>query len=139
MTLWERLDEEFSRYPVLVARGAPDDAIRRAEAALGLAFSEPYREFLRRYGGAIVGSAAVHGLACAEAMGNESVVDLTARFRRDRWPGTEDWYIVSFDGAGNPVGLDERGEVWLSDHDTREIVRLASSFEEFLELRLRGA
>jgi hypothetical protein len=28
--------------------------------------------------------------------------------------------------------------VWLSDHDGHEIVRVASSFEEFLELKMSG-
>jgi len=49
------------------------------------------------------------------------------------WPSIEDWYIVSDDGFGNPIGIDPKGKVWLSDHDSGfEKVKLADSFDEFL-------
>ncbi len=40
----------------------------------------------------------------------------------------------SDDGRGNPIGCKPDGYVWLSDHDAGfEQVKLADSFEEFLE------
>jgi hypothetical protein len=141
MTVWDELDREFARFPMMVAHGVSEDIVNAAEAQIGCIFGESYREFLRRYGGGLVGDAPILGLDCAEAMGQDlwSVVETTERFRRDKWPGVDAWYIVSVDGAGNPVGLDKQGAVWLSDHDSREIVLVASSFEQFLLLKLRGA
>jgi hypothetical protein len=65
-------------------------------------------------------------------MGDESVVDLTRRFQADGWRGTENWYVISFDGAGNPVGMDRDGHVWLSDHNSGDIVDVAANFEAFV-------
>ena len=63
---------------------------------------------------------------------NWSVTQLTMYYRNQNWPGTENWYIVSDDGSGNPFGVDPEGKAWLSDHDTGEIVAVAEDFEEFL-------
>ena len=140
MTVWDELEREFARFPVMVACGVSEDAVNAAEVQIGCIFDASYRQFLRRYGGGLVGDGPILGLACAEAMGNDlwSVVETTERFRRDKWPGADAWYIVSVDGAGNPVGVDKQGVVWLSDHDAHEIVRIASSFQEFLERKLGG-
>lgn len=140
MTVWEALDKEFVKYPMMVATGVPDSAISEVEAQLHVTFADAYRTFLRRYGGAMVGDSPILGLACADAMGSDlwSVAEVTERFRRDAWPGTAGWYIISVDGAGNPIGVDENGEVWLSDDDTGEIVRMAHNVEEFLRRKVQG-
>jgi cell wall assembly regulator SMI1 len=138
MSIWLKLENEFRKFPILAAQGVTDDVIDLAEIAVGMEFPESYREFLRRYGGAIVGSVPIFGLVRAEPMGDNlwSVVDVTERFRREKWPGVEAWCIVSMDGAGNPVGFDRQGQIWLSDHDTHEVVMMAATFEALLERSL---
>jgi len=62
-----------------------------------------------------------------------SVVDLTNFYRNQHWPYIGEWYVVSDDFDGNPIGIDPDGKVWLLDHDSGfEKVKLADSFEEFL-------
>jgi cell wall assembly regulator SMI1 len=133
---WAELDAKFARYPFLRA-GAVDPAeVDAASGAVRVNFPEDYREFLLRHGGAIVGPYPVFGVRSVEAMGNEwSVVEMTKRFRSDRWPGTDDWAIISSDHAGNPVGIDTDGRVWVSDHDFGGISLVADSFEDFLRKR----
>jgi len=62
----------------------------------------------------------------------ESVVDLTNHFRKQQWPGAENWVVFSMDQGGNPIGLDADGRVWLSDRDCCQIVAICQTFEEFL-------
>jgi hypothetical protein len=64
--------------------------------------------------------------------GDWSVVELTEQHRARRYPGAERWAIFSDDGFGNPVGFDEFGRVWISDHDSCEFVCLESSFEDWV-------
>ena len=52
----------------------------------------------------MVGADPVFGLRQAEVMGMPySVVDNTSHFRKQRWPGVENWYVISMDGGGSPV------------------------------------
>jgi hypothetical protein len=64
------------------------------------------------------------------------VVDVTEHFRRQSWPGTDQWYVVSMDHAGNPIGVDDAGTVNSFDHDAGVMVQVASDFESFLLLCL---
>jgi hypothetical protein len=57
---------------------------------------------------------------------------VTARFRADKWEPTDEWAVVSMDLAGNPIGLTSEGEVWVSDHDSGETRKVATTFEEFV-------
>lgn len=130
---WSALEGQFARHPFL--RGGPvrPEEIDDASAALQVSFPEDYREFLLRHGGAIVGRYPVFGLRPTEPMGNEwSVVEVNQRYRTDRWPGVDDWLIVSVDHAGNPMGIDADGRVWVSDHDFGGISPIADNFEHFL-------
>ena len=61
---------------------------------------------------------------------DDLVVDMTRHYRGQRWPGTEGWYVVSGDGGGSPIGMDQEGRVWLSDHG--DVVAFAASFEAFV-------
>jgi hypothetical protein len=61
-----------------------------------------------------------------------SFVEVTAKFRRQFWPGADRWAIISMDHSGNPIGLDETGRVWISDHDAGAIQVIAQDFEGFL-------
>ena len=139
---WQVLDDIFSRTPILKSEEVEFDEISAAEGEVGVVLSDDYKEFVHRYGGAIVGQFRVFGLRKAVPMGrNEgSFVEVTNSFRRQRWPGVEKWAIISTDHAGNPIGLDAEGKIWISDHDARAVQTIAASFEAYLRkqcLKLR--
>jgi hypothetical protein len=129
-----RLEEEFRSFPVMSSGPPAESAWKMELARLDFSPPEDYVEFIRRFGGSIVGSYSIIGVGASSAMGSEeeSVADFTAMFRADGWPGSDDWIVFSKDLAGNPIGLDKNGAVWTWDHDSREIVKLADSFELFL-------
>lgn len=135
------LDELFGRMPVLKAGGpvSPQE-LDDAERRVGVPLPPDYREFVQRYGGAIVGSLPIFGLRNAEAMADRdfSVVDMTKRMRADRWEPTDEWAVISLDLGGNPIGINSAGEVWISDHDFGEVWKLADTFEAFVLLQLSG-
>lgn len=130
---WKLLDEEFNRFPALKGGEVPFEEIDAASDAIGISFPQEYRDFIRRYGSAIVGSFPIFGLRPIDALGNQwSVIDTNRYYRRQQWIGVESWLIVSADLSGNPIGIDTQGVVWLSDHDYGSIEELARTFEEFL-------
>jgi len=131
---WQALDELFSKTPILKAEGVEPDEISAAEQDVGVVLDADYKEFVRRYGGAIVGPFRVFGLRKAVPMGKneESFVQVTKTFRRQRWPGVEKWAVISTDHGGNPVGLDAEGKVWIYDHDARVAQVIAANFEGYL-------
>ena len=131
---WQALDELFARFPILKSEVVASSEIAAAEGSVGVALAEDYKEFIGRYGGAIVGPYRVFGLRKAPAMGrNEgSFVEVTISFWLQRWPGVEQWAIISADHAGNPIGLDAEGKIWISDHDARAVQAIAENFEAHL-------
>jgi len=129
-----RLDDDFEKHPATVAGPVPMPEVAALEQRTGFSLPQDYLEFVARYGGGIVGPYVIHGLRAAEAMGDDeaSALDVTWRFRKQRWRGTEAWLVISADHAGNPVGLDKDGKVWISDHDAGVVEIIASSFEAYL-------
>ena len=111
--------------------------IDAAEKHIGLKFAPDYREFLERYGGAMVGSLPVIGFRQAEVMGPATVTVINDRFRAFGWEPTEEWVVISVDLAGNPIGITSQGEVWVSDHDFGETVMVAPTFEDFVLQQLK--
>src|SRR2546426_5591475 len=134
---WRALDETFADTPILRAEGVASDEIAAAELQVGVTLSADYKEFIHRYGGAIVGPYPVFGLRKAAPMGNgeESFIEVTRHFRRQRWPGVEQWAVISIDHAGNPIGLDANGKAWISDHDARAVQIIADNFEHYVRKR----
>jgi len=134
---WQAMDEMFREDPVLRAGEVPYEEIDAAAAQAGFQLGSDYREFVHRYGGGIVGPYRVYGLRRAPAMGRKegSVFDITRDFIRQRWPGVNDWLVISTDHAGNPVGLDKDGKMWISDHDAGVVEVIANSFEDYLRKR----
>jgi hypothetical protein len=130
----DSLKRGFDRHPIL-SSGAPDTQLWDSELArLDLTPADDYIEFIRLFGGSIVGSYTIVGVGASPAMGAEesSVVELTRTFRADGWPGTEQWIVFSNDLAGNPIGMDRHGVIWTWDHDSGQTMQLADSFESFL-------
>ena len=116
------------------AEGVPQSEIDEAASQLGIPFPQDYQEFLRRYGGGHAGSLSVAGLREWELAGRTdwSVTELTEHFRRQQYPGVDRWVIFSGDGFGNPIGFDDLGRIWISDHDHFEFVCIEASFEDWI-------
>ena len=135
--VWEMLKEEFDQYPSDMGGSIKDiKEIFKAEELLSLKFSSFYKKFLMLYGSAIFDGFFVYGLRKQRSMDDSlwSVMDQTNFYKNTQnWPGIDDWYIVSDDGRGNPIGINPKGEVWLSDHDSQfEHIKLADDFEDFI-------
>lgn len=128
------LDTMFRESPVMCAGTATREEVDQLESSIGFRLPDDYREFVERFGGAIVGPFSVYGVQGSDAMGDDesSALDVTNRFRSDGWQGTDQWLVVSMDHSGNPVGLDREGKVWISDHDAGAIQELAPTFEDYL-------
>lgn len=134
----KRLRGEFDSFPSMVAESRPDvDEIARAASELGVPFTDGYIEFVREFGGAMVGPYPIFGLRPVSVMGKRrwSVVELTNLYRQRSVPGTDDWVVFSEDHAGNPVGFDANGTVWTHDHDFGGITKLCDSFEQYVRER----
>lgn len=127
-------DNEIAGRHITQAVDVPsEDEIFEAARILCCTFDPSYIEFLQRYGGAMVGSLPIYGLRPVNVMGNRwSVVDVTQWFRHEGWPGVSEWYVISEDGFGNPIGIAPDGQVMIADHDVGQLSVLTSNFEEFL-------
>lgn len=133
--MFENLQADLAHHPVLVAGPAPTSQIDRIEAYAGFHLPPSYREFVSRFGAAIVGPYPVYGSGAAEAMGSEgsSVITVTERFRADRWPGCTGALVISMDHAGNAITMDGSGQVTRFDHDTGANELVSESFEQFVD------
>jgi cell wall assembly regulator SMI1 len=127
-----RLDALFERWPVLVGTSVAPEEVTVAEADVGIPFPDDYREFICRYGGALVGRCPIFGLRPTDALGERYVTNVTRRYRDQKWPYVEYWAVFSEDDAGNPIGMTALGRVMCFDHDVRKLSEIAPSFEEFL-------
>lgn len=115
--------------------GASIEEIEGAQSKLGVIFDPDYINFVRAFGGSFVG-VPIYGFNNSKMLESLSVVELTDRFRRDGWPGTEGAYVISMDMSGNPVMIDACGGVFTYDHDSGDMRSLAVSFREFIEAAL---
>ena len=133
--MFDQLDADLKGDRVLVAGPAPLSGIDAIEAFAGFRLPASYRDFVKRYGAAIVGPFPVYGIGASEAMSakDASVVDVTERFRGGEWPSVLETLVISTDHAGNPITLDGDGRVQRYDHDCGVIELISKSFEGFLE------
>jgi hypothetical protein len=129
-----QLDADFAKHPVLVAGPASAADIAELEAFASSPLPADYKVFVARYGGAIVGPYSVFGFGASDAMGDDesSAIQVTERFRSQRWPGCESALVISMDHAGNAITLDQQGRVHRHDHDSGTTEQLAASFEDFI-------
>lgn len=136
--LLKSLESLFNDYPMLVAGPAPCSVVNDLEKHIGFELPLQYKDFVARFGGAIVGPYPVYGFGQAPAMSDAdySAIAVTDRFRKHGWEGVENWLVFSMDLSGSPIGLDASGSVWLSDHESDEIKKIADSFEGFIEYAL---
>lgn len=133
---WNLLKNDLEEFFHKKCSDANDEQILRAEQELGLNFSESYKNFLKNYQCSSVGEFYISTLNRSESSPSDlwSVIQNTNFFKeQEKWPDIEDWYIVSDNGSGDPIGINPKGEVWISYHDSGfEQEKLADSFEEFL-------
>src|SRR3989338_6817562 len=137
--VWTMLDDYFSSNDgvMLHGLGVHSSQIKIAEDILDLKFSDAHKRFIEKYDGALLPGQTIYGLfqiPDEKPYILENIILKTIYAKtKQKWPGIEDWYIISDDGRGNPIGVNPKGEVFLSDHDSGfEQVKLADSFEEFL-------
>jgi hypothetical protein len=131
---WQILDDRFSETPFLRAEAVSPAEVAAAEREVGVKLAKDYKEFVCRYGGAMVGAYPIYGVRSVEPMGvgDSSMLEITKSFREQHWRGVEKWAVISMDHCGNPIGLDAKGKVWISDHDYGSIELLAANFEGYL-------
>ena len=130
----QKLEEDYDEFPGMRADGVSQSEIDELASQFGIPFPEDYQEFLRRYGGGQVGSSSVAGLRRWKFAANMvwSVIELTAHYRKQQYPGTDRWVVFSDDGCANPIGFDELGRIWISDHNSYEFVCIEGSFEDWM-------
>ncbi|MGM1047684.1 MAG: SMI1/KNR4 family protein [Bacillota bacterium] len=129
------LHQENNR--TLVGIPSSQEEIVKAEQRLNVNFHEDYIHFIKTFGGAYAGLA-IHAFSNGSSLGNESVIDLTLGFR-EQFKGLpfaevlRTSYVISMDGSGDPIIINQAGKVFICYHDTGEIKLLADSFEKMIE------
>jgi len=134
----KRIDNylNYKDEPEFFQNKASDAEIEQAEEQLGVIFDKDYKEFIKRYGGCYVG-VDVYAFKNASDLSNKTVIDLTLFYRdQEVISETGGFYTISFDGSGNPIILNQTGEVVMYDHDNGEFIVEAASFEELIEANL---
>lgn len=129
--LEEYFDDDLDEH----GQGVSMDQISDAEKKLSLKFAKDHKKFLLKYDYADLPGHTIFGISPPTNLHlSETIIENTKFYKeKQKWPGIEDWYIISDDGFGNPIGINPEGKVWLSDHNAGfEQVKLADSFEEFL-------
>ncbi|MBH5319396.1 SMI1/KNR4 family protein [Paenibacillus sp. GSMTC-2017] len=121
----------------LVGIPASLEEIANAQRRLNVNFHEDYVHFIRTFGGAYAGLA-VYAFTNGSSLGNETVIDLTLGFREQfkESPIAEllrTSYVISMDGSGDPIIINQSGKVFICYHDTGEIKLVADSFEVLIE------
>lgn len=138
-TLMKRLNTFLLREDNSSILGSPasQEEIASAEQRLKVNFHEDYVHFIRTFGGAYAGLA-VYAFSNGSSLGNETVVDLTlgARVQFKEPPFAEilqTSYVISMNGSGDPIIINESGSVFICYHYSGEIELLADSFETLIE------
>ena len=132
---WDKLEKQFEEFPSMKAGIVQESEIELIEKKMGVQFTSDYKEFISKYGGAIIGPFPIYGLRHAELMDDElwSVSTVTKHFIDEGWVEMSGTYIISTDHSDNPIGVNKNGEVISYDHDSMEMLSVADSFEGYLE------
>lgn len=72
---WTLIEEKFKKHPVLKAEAVPYEESDAAATVAGITFPQDYREFIHRYGGAILGPLPIIGLRRSQAMADWPCLD----------------------------------------------------------------
>lgn len=104
------------------------DELTDLEAQLKMPLNTQHKDFLLRFGGCFCG-VSIYGNKNSELLEEKSIVDLTATFSNQI---PDDAYVISFDGAHNPIYIDSLGQVFIFDHDTGEHELLGCDFNAYI-------
>jgi hypothetical protein len=135
--LVNRIEKFLSKteFEGLLGKPASDKEIHNAEKTLNVKFDNNYIHFIKKFGGSCAGIS-IYAFSNGSLLGKETVVELTEMFREslgDAIPNELiDAYVISDDGAGNPVLINKQGNVLIYFHDSLEIDFLHESLEEML-------
>jgi hypothetical protein len=110
---------------------ASDQEITDAEVALGLSFDKDYKEFIKTFGGCYVGES-IYAFKNSSDLESTTMLELTEELRNNKIEKTEEFYVISFDGAGSPIVMNPIGNVLLVDYNTGNFDVLANNFDEFI-------
>lgn len=137
--LLKRLKDFFSKEENknLVGKPATDEQIKDAENILNVRFDSQYVQFIKNFGGAYAG-VPIFGFSNSELLEKKSVFELTRRFRnsynnQNIFNEINNYYVISIEGDGDPIMLDEQGRVIIYYHDSDEFDILNNSFEELIQ------
>lgn len=124
----------FAEAPFLAAGPLLQSEVESGFSMVNFKLPEDYLWFVKQYGGAVVGAYSVCGLRKSAPMGvrESSALEMTSHFKKQGWPGVENWLIISSDHSGNPIGIAADGQVWISDYDNGQVAVISSSFEQFI-------
>ena len=111
-------------------RKASENDLDRFESGYGTIPKE-FRWFLLNCGGGPIGSDLIDGI--------DELVDSHIKFQKESeseggWKSKG--FVIGWDGAGNPILIEENGKVVVEDHNFGGIHELSSSFEALLIERL---
>lgn len=130
--LEKKLDDFFSKNPIAKGGLHKLENIEHIEKSLKLKLNKSYQEFILKYGGSIVKSIEVYGIFNSELMDEVDIIELNRSFKE----GSKDinnWFIIGSDYCGNPIGINEKGEVLCNDFDMGGVYIIANSFENYLD------
>ncbi|NIF27158.1 SMI1/KNR4 family protein [Pantoea sp. Tr-811] len=115
---------------------ASDKEIFDAELELGIIFDPQYIDFIKIFGGAF-GGIEIHAFNNGELIGDETVTELTKSFRNAYSDNLTDELmqscVISGDGAGNPILINQKGHIIIYLHETGEVEKMHNSLEELLQ------
>jgi hypothetical protein len=125
----------LEKYDALKGEPATLDEIVHAEDLLNIKFNDQYIEFIKMFGGSF-GGINIYAFKNGSLIGKETVVDLTVGFRKayGKNPNSsmKNSYAISVDISGNPILMNEKGNILLYLHDSNEVEILSNSLEELL-------
>ncbi|MBI6888652.1 SMI1/KNR4 family protein [Pseudomonas putida] len=136
--LQKRIEKLVESDNSLRGRPATDNEIKDAEINLNIKFDTQYIDFIKIFGGAFCGIA-IHAFDNGDMIGNETVTELTQRFRQYTTNLSNELmnsYVISDDGAGNPILTSRTGHILIYFHDSGETEVLHTTFNDLLNQAL---
>lgn len=108
-----------------------DLEISEAEKELNIILNDEYKFFLKTFGGCYLGLD-IFAINNSDDMEQVTFIDLTKSYRKQGYLDIDDKYVISFDGSGNPIYMNSKGEVFLFDHNNGEQNKIANSLNELI-------
>jgi len=133
--LVKALSEFFSCWPGAAYGPISEAELEKEESDLGIRLPEDYRDFILRYGGAVVGNSVIYGTRQSEfgACDPVSFAAQTRIFRKEVPLDFAEMVVISVDQSGNPIGfISNDNVVFVYDFDFGGRLTLAESFSDFI-------